>query len=218
MRKPELVFVVGPNAAGKSSFIRTRLDALQGFEVIMTDVYKGRTKEIFTQALTARKDIILETVFNDSSFKNLVDEARHAGYHTSLVVLFLDSPQHSLERVAFRSIEQSGLIISGNNIKINFNESFKNVATYFFYFDQSDFIYTGITGKNQLIMSFQRSLLTYYQENALQYPQKLADYGLLHERLSPEVHLLIKTNETYKHSVNDVKENERRGSKRRFEI
>jgi predicted ABC-type ATPase len=218
MRKPELVFVVGPNAAGKSSFIRTRLDALQGFEVIMTDVYKGRTKEIFTQALTARKDIILETVFNDSSFKNLVDEARHAGYHTSLVVLFLDNPQHSLERVAFRSTEQSGLIISGSNIRINFNESFKNVATYYFYFDQSDFIYTGITGKNQLIMSFQRSLLTYYQENPLQYPQKFADYGFLHERLSPEAHQLIKINETYKHSVNDLKANVRPGSKRRFKI
>lgn len=37
---PELIFVVGPNAAGKSSFIRTRLVQLQDFEIIMTDVSK----------------------------------------------------------------------------------------------------------------------------------------------------------------------------------
>ncbi len=44
MRKPELIFIVGCNAAGKSSFIRTRISELYGFEIIMTDVYKGRTK------------------------------------------------------------------------------------------------------------------------------------------------------------------------------
>jgi uridine kinase len=50
MKVPELIFVSGCNAAGKSTFIRTRLNELSGFEVIMTDVYKGRTKEIFRQA------------------------------------------------------------------------------------------------------------------------------------------------------------------------
>lgn len=109
MSKPELVFVAGPNAAGKSSFIRTRINELEGCEIIMTDVYKSRSKEVFRQALKSKKDIVLETVFNDSSFKELADQAREAGYHTSLIVLFLESVQHSLERVAFRSIEQSGL-------------------------------------------------------------------------------------------------------------
>ena len=140
MTQPELIFVVGPNAAGKSSFIRTRINELEGCEIIMTDVYKGRSKEVFSDSLKLKKDIVVETVFNDSSFKNLVDQARNEGYHTSLIVLFLDSIQHSLERVAFRSIEQNGLMISGGNIRINFNESFKNVAQYFLYFDQTDFI------------------------------------------------------------------------------
>ena len=51
MKNPELIFVAGCNASGKSTFIRTRLNELSGFEVIMTDVYKGRTKEIFEVAL-----------------------------------------------------------------------------------------------------------------------------------------------------------------------
>ncbi len=92
MKTPHCIFVAGCNAAGKSSFIRTRINQLQGFEMIMTDVYKGRSKEVFNQATSKKKDIILETVFNDASFKDLVDNARNNGYYCSLIVLFLDSP------------------------------------------------------------------------------------------------------------------------------
>jgi hypothetical protein len=99
------IFVVGPNAAGKLSFIRTRINELERYEIIMTDVFKGS----FCEGTASRKDIVLETVFDDASFRNLVDDARNAGYNTSLIVLFLDSIQHSIERVAFRCIEQSGL-------------------------------------------------------------------------------------------------------------
>ncbi|MFD1256302.1 zeta toxin family protein [Mucilaginibacter terrae] len=186
MAKPELLFVVGCNAAGKSSFIRTRINNLEGFEIIMTDVYKGRSKEIFSQALKQGKSIILETVFNDDSYKDLVDKARDAGYHTALIVLFLDSLQHSIDRVAFRSMEQNGLVISGSNIQINFNESFKNVACYFFYFDKTDFIYTGITGSNMQIMRFSKSKITYYKASDLQYPQKFAAFACHNDRLNQE--------------------------------
>ncbi|MEO8852254.1 MAG: hypothetical protein ABI359_00650 [Ginsengibacter sp.] len=47
MKNPELIVVAGTNDTGKSTFIRTKLNELSDFEVIMTDVYKGRTKEIF---------------------------------------------------------------------------------------------------------------------------------------------------------------------------
>ena len=83
IKAPELVFVAGCNAAGKSSFIRTRLNELADFEILMTDVYKGRTKELFFNALNSGKNIVLETVFNDESFKDLVDSANNAGYKTS---------------------------------------------------------------------------------------------------------------------------------------
>jgi predicted ABC-type ATPase len=194
MGNPELIFIVGCNAAGKSSFIRTRLNELANFEIIMTDVSKGRSKEVVQDALNQQKNIVLETVFNDASFKDLVDKARHEGYQTSLIVLFLDSPTQSLERVAFRSLEQNGLPISDGNVKINFNENFKNVADYFLYFDHSDFYYTGITNETQLVMTFEKSSLVEYKATNLLYPQRFADYSFGNQRLDSNGYQIIKKN------------------------
>lgn len=201
MKKPELVLIAGCNAAGKSTFIRTRLNELERFEIIMTDVYKGRTKELVKKAIIQRKDILIETVFNDASFKDLADEARNAGYQTSLIVLFLDSPQQSFERVAVRTIQQNGIIISDGNVKINFNESFKNAATYFFYFDRSDFIYTGEDGVSRLVMSFQKSELLAYHSSDLNYPQKFAAYSFQHKRLSENAYHVIISNKNFKNKL-----------------
>lgn len=198
MKKPEFIMVAGCNAAGKSSFIRTRLNEMEGFEILMTDVYKGRTKELVKDAIKVRKDILIETVFNDSSFKILVDEARNTGYQTTLIVLFLDNLQQSIDRVAFREMQQSRIKISGSNVKINFNESFKNIATYFFYFDRSDFIYTGIGEVNQLIMTFQKGVLIAYHSNQLDYPQKFASYSLQKDRLTEPFYNIITSNKDFK--------------------
>ncbi|MET4141453.1 hypothetical protein [Pedobacter sp. UYP1] len=194
---PELVFVAGCNAAGKSTFIRTRLNELEGFEVLMTDVYKGRTKDLAKQSIDNGKDVLIETVFNDASFKDLADYARNAGYKTSLVTLFLDSIQQSITRVALRGIQQSGLTISVNNIRINFNESFKNIANFFLYFDRSDFIYTGEGEVNQLIMSFQNGELLKYHSNELIYPQNFAKYGFSNGRLDQHIYDVIVENKNF---------------------
>jgi predicted ABC-type ATPase len=195
MEKPEFILVAGCNAAGKSTFIRTRLSRLVSFEVIMTDVYRNRTKEVFRQSVKNKKNIIIETVFNDVSFKDLVDEAKNAGYHTSLIVLFLDSIQKSAERVAFRGEQESGIVISGSNIRLNFEQSFKNIASYYFYFDTSDFIYTGLDNKNDLIMSFERDRLVSYKASDLNYPQSFARYSYGKERLNKEAYLAIVANQ-----------------------
>jgi len=200
MKTPELIFVAGCNASGKSTFIRTRLSELSGFEIIMTDVYKGRTKEIFEKALYRKKDILVETVFNDESFKNLVDQARKAGYQSSLVTLFLDSMEQSLDRVTIRGMQQGGITISGSNVKINFNESFKNIASYFFYFDKSDFIYTGTDGENQKIMSFQKTEIITYRSNNLQYPQRFAQFGFSKNRLNEKAFKTITANRNFSQS------------------
>jgi len=71
------------------------------------------------KALSNGQNIIIETVFNDASFKDRVDMARQKDYHTSMIALFLDTPQHSIDRVASRSIEENGLFISGDLVKSN---------------------------------------------------------------------------------------------------
>jgi predicted ABC-type ATPase len=197
MTKPELIFVAGCNAAGKSTLIRSRLNELQGFKVLMTDVYKARTKELAQKAILNNESLIIETVFNDGSFSEIVDIARHAGYQTSLILLFLDSINQSIDRVAFRGIQRSGITISADNIKLNFNESFKNAAWYFFYFDRSEFIYTGVSGQNRLIMRFAKSTLLEYYSNDLIYPQKFAHYSYHKERLSKEAFNAIINNRDF---------------------
>jgi predicted ABC-type ATPase len=186
------------------------------FQIIMTDVYKSRTKEVFDDAIAERKNIVLETVFNVESFKDWVDLANQNNYYTSLIVLFLDTPQHSTERVANRIIEQNGLYISGNNIKWNFNESFKNAAKYFFYFDRSDFIYTGIAGENKLIMSFRKSELALYKQNELQYPQKFAHYSFNWQRLSQNPYQIITINTDYQNLQLMAEESKRKDYNRGF--
>jgi len=157
----------------------------------MTDVYKSRTKELAKQTISAGVNILIETVFNDESFKDLADQARNARYQTSMIVLFLDNIQQSTNRVAVRGIQQSGITISSGNIKINFNESFKNIANYFFYFDQSDFVYTGEGGINKLIMHFKKGELLIYHANDLIYPQKFANYSFHNHRLNEVAYSIL---------------------------
>jgi predicted ABC-type ATPase len=183
MNPPNLIFVTGCNAAGKSSLIRTHFSEFPEYEIIMTDVYKGRSQEVFKGAVKDRKNILLETPFNDEGFKNLIDLSKNAGYQSSFVVLFLKSAAQSLERVAARRTFENGLHISEGNVEHNFIENFKNVAKYFLYFDESFFLYTGEKGRNQLIMTFQQQKLIEYKANDLTYIQKFAEHAHRLQRL-----------------------------------
>lgn len=120
--------------------------------------------------------------------------ARNAGYVTTLIVLFLDSIEQSLERVAIRAMQQSGSTISESNVTLNFNESFKNIANYYFYFDKSDFIYTGSGGENRPIMTFEKNNLLKYHRNNLQYPQRFAHFAFSKKRLNEGSYNIIITN------------------------
>jgi predicted ABC-type ATPase len=198
MERPELIFVTGCNAAGKSSLIRTHLSLFPDFEVIMTDVYKGRSHEVFKEAVFDRKNIILETPFNNEGFKNLIDLSRNSGYQSTLIVLFLKSPAHSLERVAARRNFENGLYISAEEVEYNFIENFKNVGSYFPYFDESVFVYTGEKERNQLMMKFRQDALIEYKSNDFVFIQKFAEYSRQHDRLSKHDFEVIAGNRNYK--------------------
>lgn len=197
MERSDFIFVTGCNAAGKSSLIRSHLSEFPGYEVIMTDVYKGRSREVFKNAVQATKNIILETPFNDEGFKDLIDLARNAGYQTSMVVLLLKSAAQSLERVANRRALENGLYISPGNVEYNFIENFKNVAKYFPYFDESHFLYTGEIGLNQLIMRFEKDRLIEYRANNLTYVQKFAEHAFQKQRLDKKDLEIIVANNHY---------------------
>lgn len=194
MTKRNLYVVTGPNAAGKSSFIRSRLSDFEDFEIIMTDVYRERTKEVFYSALQNHKNIVFETVFNNSSFGKLVEDAKKAGYHTNLIVLFLNSPDQSLKRVAIRYLEQSGLDITKGNVDINFHENFKNITFYHYYFDQVDFVYTGNKDKNEKIMTLRGLELYSYRSCNHQFIKAFSKYAFRNDRLSEAAFNIISLN------------------------
>jgi predicted ABC-type ATPase len=183
MTRPHLIFVTGCNAAGKSSLIRTHLSEFPDYEVVMTDVYKGRSREVYREMVRAQKNILLETPFNEEGFKDLVDLAGEAGYESSLIVLFLKSPQQSLARVAARRLLENGLYIPEDNVEYNFIQNFRNVAKYYLYFDESFFIYTGSKGKNQHVMTFGRDKLLEYKANDLGYVQRFAEQAYRLQRM-----------------------------------
>ncbi len=184
MNHPDFIFITGCNAAGKSSLIRTHLSEYPDYQVIMTDVYKSRSREVFLGAVKDRKDIILETPFNNENFKDFADIAKSAGYETSLMVLFLNSPAQSFGRVAARSAMENGLYIPEEEVKYNFAENFKNVSKYYFYFDKAFFIYTGVKDLNQHIMTFAKGNLVEYKASDLDFVQRFAGYAYSIDRMN----------------------------------
>jgi len=197
MNIPELVFVTGPNAVGKSSFIRSRIAQLDTFDILMTDVFKGRIFELFDKSLKNRRDIILETVFNDSKFSELVNKAKQEGYFTQQVQLFLDTPNKSLDRANRRRILENGLAISKDTVLLNFNENFRNFSHYYFYFDRTDLIYNGGLNEAQNLITFNRMDLVKYQSNPFNYIQKFAEFSFKQDRMDKEVFEIIMANKNY---------------------
>ena len=192
--QPELFVVTGPNAAGKSSFIRSRLNDFSDFEIIMTDVYKERTREVYSNAIKLRRNIVFETVFNNSSFTALIDEAKKANYKLNLIFLFLNSPQQSLNRVALRYLEQSGLEISKGNVELNFTENFKNISSYHYHFDRVDFIYTGNKNQNENVLTLYGLEVISYKKNDYSFLQYFAQYAFSRDKISKEAFEVIVNN------------------------
>ena len=209
MEKPDLIFVTGCNAAGKSTLIRNHMSVFPDHEIIMTDVYKSRSREVFTDAVKQHRNIILETPFNDEKFKDLVDLANNAGYQSTLIVLFLRSPAQSQERVVKRKTQENGLHISPGNVEHNFIENFINVAKYYRYFEESNFVYTGETGRQQLIMRFEKDRLIEYKANDLVYIQKIAYQAFKSLRMDRQDLDIISINLDFKSGSQQIKTTQR---------
>lgn len=164
------------------------------FQVIMTDVYKSRSREVFIESMKDQKDIILETPFNNENFKDFADLAKGSGYRTYLVVLFLNSPSESFDRVAARHAFEGGLDIPKEEVSYNFTENMKNVAKYYFYFDEAVFIYTGQTRLNQHVMTFTEGRLVEYKPSDLDYIQRFAGYAHSIDRMESRDREIIAMN------------------------
>lgn len=194
--KPELIIVSGCNAAGKSTFIRSRINQFEDYQIIMPDVFKQNTYPMLKQSILATKHIVLENILSDTNIFPLIDLAIQKDYNLTLFQLFITSPSASLERVGLRRIEENGLNISKEEVKINFDLNFKNLANCYYYFNQAHFIHTGIKHENELIMSFEKGILSHYKHNSFSYIQYFNDYS---RSIGKDIngYEIIKQNENY---------------------
>lgn len=87
--------------------------------------------------------------------------------------------------------------ITAGNVEINFNENFKNVAFYHFYFDRADFIYTGIKGKNQVVMTLKGLDIENYKSNSHKFIEAFGNFSFKNDRLSEEAFNIIVKNQDF---------------------
>lgn len=148
------------------------------------------------QSILATKHIVLENILSDTNIFPLIDLAIQKDYNLTLFQLFITSPSASLERVGLRRIEENGLNISKEEVKINFDLNFKNLANCYYYFNQAHFIHTGIKHENELIMSFEKGILSHYKHNSFSYIQYFNDYS---RSIGKDIngYEIIKQNENY---------------------
>lgn len=117
MDTPKLTVVGGPNGSGKSTFALRHSDAT-GIQYVGADQiaaelspedpvsakieasrhFIGRTRESIAQ----RESLVIESTLAGKSLRNLIDDAKNAGYAISILFVFLDSADSCVERVKQR--------------------------------------------------------------------------------------------------------------------
>jgi len=171
-----LIIVSGCNAAGKSTFIRSRISQFENYCIIMPDVYKSGTYSKFQDAIDRNENIVLENILRDDEVFLMLKKAKKQKYTITLFQLFIKPPSFSMERVSFWSINENGSNIDKFAVQMNFETNFKNVANAYYLFDNAYFLHTGTINENQLIVKFENGILVEYYNNELSWIQYFSDY------------------------------------------
>lgn len=174
--KKSLIIVSGCNAAGKSTFIRSRINQFENYCIIMPDVYRSGTYPVFQEALDRNENIVLENILRDEEVFLMINKAKEKNYNITLFQLFIKSPSLSLYRVSFRAINENGSPIEKIAVQMNFDANFKNLANSYYLFDTAYFLHTGIINQNQLIATFKKGTLVEYKHNDLSWIQYFSEY------------------------------------------
>lgn len=135
---PQLVVVGGPNGSGKTTFAR-RYAASEGlfylgaddiaFELSPSDpqrvrVAAGRAfSRRLSDALTSRQSLVIESTLAGASLARSIAKAREAGYLVTIILVFLDSEELCLRRIAER-VEQGGHDVPEDDVRRRFRRVF----------------------------------------------------------------------------------------------
>ncbi len=140
MPKPELFIVGGANGSGKTTFA-LKYAASRGFQYLGADaiadeISPGRPelaavsagKEFVrrvARAIDEKNSIVVESTLSGRSLRNVVRDARNAGFVVSIAYLFLDSADACVDRVAER-VQKGGHSVPEDDIRRRFLRSLAN--------------------------------------------------------------------------------------------
>lgn len=153
-----LIIVAGPNGAGKTTFAR---DYLRTYPVpflsaddlaakispeqpALARIQAGRefSRELY-ESIQAGRSLVIESTLSGRSIRRVLSQAKDAGYTTTIVFVFLESPQACIERVKER-VRKGGHDVPDSDVlrrffrsKENFWEVYKNEADDWFLFYNS---------------------------------------------------------------------------------
>ncbi|MBL7772269.1 MAG: zeta toxin family protein [Chitinophagaceae bacterium] len=130
--KFNLYIIAGCNGAGKTTTSEVVLpELLNCYEFVNADniarglspfnvekvaIEAGRIMlHRINELMEQKVDFAIETTLSSKNYIRLVKEAHTVGYKVSLIFIWLESPQHALERVAVR-VERGGHFIKDDDV------------------------------------------------------------------------------------------------------
>lgn len=218
--KLSLIIVSGPNASGKTTFVENNFDNLvnNNFEIILPDkILKYATSltdrpvvigEYIDNAITAQKNILIETPFQNQAFITRIEEIKKMGYETYLYQIFLNDPDESVARVNDRK-KKGGLFISNKEALDNYLANFKSISNIFYKFNHAYFIDNTKDKNFALTAYFQAGVLAMFKSTDNNYLKELFEVSSHKGYISDVEMKCIIHNTDYKNENLSVKRNSR---------
>jgi predicted ABC-type ATPase len=140
MDDSKLILVGGPNGSGKSTFaihhaMKTGMRYI-GADQIASDIspldpHSARIEAArqfivrIREAISNGESLVVESTLAGKSLQNLINEAKTAGYHTTIVFVFLDSADTCVNRVVQR-VKLGGHSVPEPDIRRRFARAISN--------------------------------------------------------------------------------------------
>jgi predicted ABC-type ATPase len=157
----QMIIIGGANGSGKTTFSKEIL-AVTGFHFLNADEIEKELatskiqagKEFFkrlNEIISQQEDFVLESTLSGGYLVKVIEKARKNGYNVELMYIFLENPEHCIQRIKLR-VELGGHFIPDEDVrrrfyrsKTNFWNFYKNLA------NEWTLVYNSTTGNPQKV-------------------------------------------------------------------
>jgi predicted ABC-type ATPase len=156
--KPQLLVVAGPNGAGKTAFVKEYLEShpcpYVSADVIAEEMSPESVQDVrlkagraFLRSVSSQireaATFVVESTLSGLTFRNVLEEARAAGYEIGIIFVFLASSDACVARIQER-VRKGGHPVPEEDIHRRFSRSIKNFwSTYRVLADHWHVFYNG---------------------------------------------------------------------------